>query len=114
LRKVEILEPAALKPLEALLVDLDALAPGAMDRASVGELQGMAATLCSGRSGDRSTLSSGAPGGHRREPSSDVRRVAGREMFAEEGGVAARHFSTKSVVFSFKAAPIQILTPTAP
>jgi hypothetical protein len=94
LRKVEIFEPAALEPSEALLVDGNALSPDAMDRAFVGELQAVAATPLPGRPRQRDALPLGASGGHRREPSSDVRRVARREMFAEVNGVAARHFST--------------------
>jgi hypothetical protein len=81
-----------------------------MDHAPVAEFQTVASTPLSCRPGDRDALSLGAPSGHRSEPSSDVRRIAGSEMLAEKGRIAAPiHWSTNSVVISSKAAPTDIL-----
>jgi predicted ATPase len=88
LRGVEVLQAAALKSIEAPLVDGDALSPNAMDRAPIAELQAVAATPLSGRSRDRDALPFGASRGHGREPSRDVRGIARGERLAEEGWLA--------------------------
>jgi hypothetical protein len=50
LRGIEVLELPALQPLEALLIDGDALGADAMDRALVAEPRAVTATSLAGRS----------------------------------------------------------------
>jgi hypothetical protein len=60
-----------------------------MDHALVAEFQAVSAAPLPRRPRDRDASPLGAPGGHRCEPSSDMRRIAGSEMLAEEGWIAA-------------------------